>query len=73
MGLWRQATYCKRSLAWVQEAEDRGAGEILLTSIDRDGTGDGFDCVLTSGVAVAVVFPSLPPAARVTRATCAGF
>ena len=47
----------REALAWVQEAEDRGAGEILLTSIDRDGTGDGFDCVLTSGVAVAVRIP----------------
>jgi cyclase len=44
-------------LAWVREAEDRGAGEILLTSIDRDGTGDGFDCELTSSVAVAVRIP----------------
>src|SRR6266550_882295 len=52
----RQRT-AREALAWVQEAEDRGAGEILLTSIDRDGTGDGFDCVLTSGVAVAVRIP----------------
>src|SRR5437867_6342040 len=47
----------KEVLDWVREAEDRGAGEILLTSIDRDGTGDGFDCVLTSGVAVAGHIP----------------
>src|SRR6266566_3112261 len=47
----------KEVLAWVREAEDRGAGEILLTSIDRDGTGDGFDCELTSSVAVAVRIP----------------
>jgi imidazole glycerol-phosphate synthase subunit HisF len=47
----------KEVLAWVREAEDRGAGEILLTSIDRDGTGDGFDCELTASVAVAVRIP----------------
>ena len=47
----------KEVLPWVGEAEDRGAGEILLTSIDRDGTGDGFDCELTSSVAVAVRIP----------------
>ncbi len=47
----------KEVLAWVREAEDRGAGEILLTSIDRDGTGDGFDCELTAEVAVAVRLP----------------
>ena len=47
----------KEVIAWVREAEDRGAGEILLTSIDRDGTGDGFDCELTASVAVAVRIP----------------
>ena len=47
----------KEVLAWVRQAEDRGAGEILLTSIDRDGTGDGFDCELTVSVAVAVRIP----------------
>jgi cyclase len=47
----------KEVIAWIREAEDRGAGEILLTSIDRDGTGDGFDCELTSGGAVAVRIP----------------
>jgi len=47
----------KEVLAWVRETEDRGAGEILLTSIDRDGTGDGFDCELTARVAVAVRIP----------------
>ncbi len=35
------------AISWAQEAEDRGAGEILLTSMDRDGTGVGFDCDLT--------------------------
>jgi cyclase len=44
-------------LAWVKEAEDRGAGEILLTSMDRDGTKMGFDCELTAQVFNAVRIP----------------
>jgi cyclase len=44
-------------LAWVREAEERGAGEILLTSMDRDGTGAGFDCELTAAVASSVQIP----------------
>ena len=39
------------------EAESRGAGEILLTSIDRDGTREGFDCELTAAVSDAVSIP----------------
>ena len=42
---------------WALEAESRGAGEILLTSVDRDGTRSGFDCELTSSVASAVSIP----------------
>jgi cyclase len=42
---------------WAREAADRGAGEILLTSIDRDGTRSGFDCELTAGVSSAVPIP----------------
>ena len=42
---------------WAREAESHGAGEILLTSIDRDGTRSGFDCRLTSAVAAAVSIP----------------
>jgi len=45
------------ALAWAQEAEARGAGEILLTSMDRDGTGAGFDCELTKAIAQAVRIP----------------
>ena len=45
------------ALEWAREAESRGAGEILLTSMDRDGTGSGFDCELTSAVAGAVRIP----------------
>src|SRR5215472_13768858 len=47
----------KKALAWAREAEERGAGEILLTSMDRDGTGAGFDCELTSAVAGSVAIP----------------
>jgi imidazole glycerol-phosphate synthase subunit HisF len=42
---------------WAREAESRGAGEILLTSIDRDGTKAGFDCPLTRAVSSAVSIP----------------
>jgi len=42
---------------WAKEAQDRGAGEILLTSMDRDGTGAGFDCELTRAVSEAVRIP----------------
>jgi imidazole glycerol-phosphate synthase subunit HisF len=42
---------------WAREAESRGAGEILLTSMDRDGTGAGFECELTSRTARAVNIP----------------
>jgi imidazole glycerol-phosphate synthase subunit HisF len=43
--------------AWASEAESRGAGEILLTSMDRDGTGAGFDCELTRAIADKVRIP----------------
>ncbi|MGC1256801.1 MAG: imidazole glycerol phosphate synthase subunit HisF [Candidatus Acidiferrales bacterium] len=42
---------------WVQEGVTRGAGEILLTSMDRDGTCSGFDCDLTAGIAALVSVP----------------
>jgi imidazole glycerol-phosphate synthase subunit HisF len=45
------------AVAWAREAESRGAGEILLTSIDRDGTREGFDCDLTAAVSDAVSIP----------------
>ncbi len=47
----------KRVLDWAREAEDRGAGEILLTSMDADGTRAGFDCELTALVSDAVRIP----------------
>ena len=45
------------AIEWAREAADRGAGEILLTSIDRDGTKSGFDCELTAAVSSAVPIP----------------
>jgi cyclase len=45
------------AVAWAREAVDRGAGEILLTSIDRDGTGKGFELELTRAIASAVPVP----------------
>jgi len=45
------------AVSWAREACERGAGEILLTSIDRDGTKSGFDCELTAAVSTAVQIP----------------
>jgi len=45
------------AVAWAREVEGLGAGEILLTSMDRDGTGDGYDLVLTRAVSDAVSVP----------------
>ncbi len=45
------------AVAWAAEAARRGAGEILLTSMDRDGTRDGFDIALTRAVVEAVPVP----------------
>lgn len=42
---------------WAREAESRGAGEILLTSMDADGTRAGFDCELTARVSEAISIP----------------
>jgi cyclase len=47
----------KDAVGWAREAAERGAGEILLTSIDRDGTRAGFDCELTAAVSTAVPIP----------------
>ncbi len=46
-----------RVVDWAREAEQRGAGEILLTSMDADGTRAGFDCELTARVSQAVQIP----------------
>ena len=45
------------AVEWAREAEARGAGEILLTSMDRDGTKAGFDCEMTAAVSTAVDIP----------------
>ena len=47
----------REAVEWAVEATDRGAGEILLTSMDRDGTQDGFDVALLAAVAHAVPVP----------------
>ena len=60
---WRVYTHGGRhpaerdAVEWAREASERGAGEILLTSMDRDGTGDGYDIALTRAVAAAVPVP----------------
>jgi cyclase len=45
------------AVAWAREVEGLGAGELLLTSMDRDGTGMGYDLALTRSVAEAVTVP----------------
>jgi cyclase len=45
------------AVSWAVEAVERGAGEVLLTSMDRDGTSDGYDLELTRAVADAVPVP----------------
>jgi imidazole glycerol-phosphate synthase subunit HisF len=47
----------KDAVKWAVEAQERGAGEILLTSWDRDGTREGYDLPLTRAVALAVHLP----------------
>lgn len=52
-----QAGTSRDAVEWAREATERGAGEILLTSIDRDGTKSGFDCEMTAAVSDAVNIP----------------
>ena len=52
-----QAAANRDAVEWAREAEAAGAGEILLTSIDRDGTKSGFDCEMTAAVSRAVSIP----------------
>lgn len=47
----------KEAVSWAREVVRRGAGELLLTSMDRDGTGDGYDIALTRAVVEAVPVP----------------
>ncbi|MFN8497738.1 MAG: imidazole glycerol phosphate synthase subunit HisF [Anaerolineae bacterium] len=62
-GGWEVVTHGGRkprgldAVAWAVEMAERGAGEILLTSMDRDGTQDGYDMALTRAVADAVPIP----------------
>jgi cyclase len=62
-GRWRVFTHGGRmrteldALEWAREAADRGAGEILLTSIDRDGSRSGYDLELTRAVSESVRVP----------------
>ena len=62
-GSWQAFTHGGRlssnrdALDWAREAESRGAGEILLTSMDRDGTASGFDCELTRAIADRLNIP----------------
>jgi imidazole glycerol-phosphate synthase subunit HisF len=62
-GKWQVYIYGGRepverdALEWAQEAEQLGAGEILLTSMDRDGTKKGFDLALTKIISTAVSIP----------------
>lgn len=52
-----QAATTRDAIEWARQATECGAGEILLTSIDRDGTKAGFDCELTAAVSDAVNIP----------------
>jgi cyclase len=52
-----QSAAGRDAVEWAHEAETRGAGEILLTSIDRDGTKIGFDCPMTAAVSAGVSIP----------------
>ena len=45
------------AIAWAREVADRGAGEILLTSMDRDGTGSGYDLALLRAVSGSITIP----------------
>ena len=62
-GSWHAFTHGGRisanrdAVEWALEAESRGAGEILLTSMDRDGTATGFDCELTRAIADRLNIP----------------
>ena len=53
----RQKVDGREAVAWAREAAERGAGEVLLTSMDRDGTSDGYELELTRAVADAVPIP----------------
>jgi imidazole glycerol-phosphate synthase subunit HisF len=60
---WKVYSHCGSQcenldpVAWAKEVEQRGAGEILLTSIDRDGTMEGYDVEITKMIADAISIP----------------
>ena len=54
----------KDAVEWAQEVERLGAGEILLTSMDCDGTKAGYDLELTRAISEAVSIPVIAPAER---------
>ncbi len=58
--------------AWAREAQERGAGEILLTSIDADGTREGYDLPVTRAVAAAVTIPVIASGGAGTATHVAG-
>ena len=53
----REKVEGRDAVSWAVEAVERGAGEVLLTSMDRDGTTDGYDLELTRAVSEAVSVP----------------
>ncbi len=57
------------AVAWAKEVESRGAGEILLTSMDRDGTQIGYDIELTQAISAAVRIPVIASGGRARRNT----
>lgn len=60
----------KEATAWMQEVEQRGAGEILLTSMDRDGTKEGFDLELLSKVDNYISIPVIASGGAGTAKHC---
>ena len=59
----------REAVAWAAEAAERGAGELLLTSMDRDGTKDGFDCELLAAVSAAAPVPVIASGGRGASST----
>ncbi len=60
----------KNALSWIKEVEQRGAGEILLTSMDRDGTKEGFDLELLSKINEFITIPVIASGGAGNRQHC---
>jgi cyclase len=60
----------KDALEWIKETEQRGAGEILLTSMDRDGTKEGFDLELLAKVNEFISIPVIASGGAGTKQHC---